>query len=232
MELWTALAIGFFGSFHCIGMCGPIALALPGKKRFNLSHLVGRILYNLGRVTTYSLLGLLFGIIGKVVSLAGIQGPLSISLGVIILVSLILPSSYSQKVKNISGLNYIWAFAKNQIGKLFRSDSHSSLYTIGILNGLLPCGFVYMGLAGAITTGTIWYSALYMMLFGFGTVPAMLTISLASNLISLNLRKRINALIPYLAAVLGILFILRGLSLGIPFISPDISQAGHSHMGP
>ena len=89
-----------------------------------------------------------------------------------------------------------------------------------MLNGLLPCGLVYMAIAGAIGTGGIVEGSLYMFLFGLGTIPMLLAISLAGNILSLTVRNNINKLIPVLVVIVGLLFILRGLSLGIPYLSP------------
>lgn len=226
MEIWTALAIGFFGSFHCVGMCGPIALALPGSNQSGWSLLAGRLLYNFGRVVTYTLLGVLFGMVGRIFSLAGFQGPLSVGLGVLILIGVALPGRYSQQLMRVTGLNGLFQPLKSAISKMFRKGTATSLFSIGLLNGLLPCGFVYMGIAGSLTTGSVTGGMLYMMLFGFGTIPAMLAVSMASHLVSLDMRRTINRAIPYMAAALGILFILRGLSLGIPFLSPDLGTVG------
>ncbi len=214
MALWTALAIGFFGSFHCVGMCGPIALALPGLKGSGLSFITGRVLYNFGRIVTYTLLGALFGIIGKSIIVAGLQKGLSIFLGMAIIASVLLRSSYFNTLKKKSGFTYLFESLKKQIQKQFKKRGFSTLFTIGILNGLLPCGFVYIGLAGSVTTGSLWEGALFMSLFGLGTFPAMMLMAMAPGLISVNLRKRINRLIPGLAVLLGIFLIYRGVVMG------------------
>jgi sulfite exporter TauE/SafE len=104
--------------------------------------------------------------------------------------------------------------------KLFHSGSASSFLGIGLLNGILPCGLVYVGVAGAVNTGDITNAMVYMALFGLGTAPVMLTISLIGNFLSIAVRNRINRITPYVVILLGVLFILRGLSLGIPYISP------------
>lgn len=214
MALWTALAIGFFGSFHCVGMCGPIALALPGLKGSGLSFITGRVLYNFGRIVTYTLLGALFGIIGKSIIVAGLQKGLSIFFGMAIIASVLLRSSYFNTLKKKSGFTYLFESLKKQIQKQFKKRGFSTLFTIGILNGLLPCGFVYIGLAGSVTTGSLWEGALFMSLFGLGTFPAMMLMAMAPGLISVNLRKRINRLIPGLAVLLGIFLIYRGVVMG------------------
>ena len=109
---------------------------------------------------------------------------------------------------------------KKALGQLFAVRSFSSLFFIGLLNGLLPCGLVYMAIAGAIGTGEVVLGSLYMIMFGLGTIPMLLSIAIAGNLLNAALRQKINRLIPVLVVVVGIFFVLRGLSLGIPYLSP------------
>lgn len=214
MEIWTALAIGFFGSFHCIGMCGPIALALPGSGDSTLQLIFGRVLYNFGRVATYAFLGAIFGLIGHSIALAGFQKGLSVILGIAIISSVLIKSSYFNTLKNKLGAGSFYDHLKRLIGNQFKKRGLITLFTIGILNGLLPCGFVYIGLAGSLTTGTITGSILYMALFGLGTFPAMMAMSLAPGLFSTSFRRRINKAIPVLAVIFGIYLIYRGLFMG------------------
>lgn len=232
MALWTALLVGFLGSFHCVGMCGPIALALPyyeGQDCF--TYLFGRILYNLGRALTYAALGLIVGVAGSMINFAGLQQPLSVALGLVIILVVLLPKAFTRFLSQNRGTEALLARLKSRIAKLYRRNTLSSMLGIGLLNGLLPCGFVYMGLAGAVTTGSVLSSGAYMLLFGLGTFPAMLMMSLSSSALSLKTRQRINRWLPWLAVALGILFILRGLGLGIPYISPllDGSMGGMQH---
>lgn len=214
MEIWTALAIGFFGSFHCIGMCGPIALALPGSGGSTFKLITGRAFYNTGRIVTYALMGLIFGLIGQSIAVAGFQKGLSVVLGVIIIASVLLKSSYFRAIKSKLGAHTFYDHLKKQIGKLFKKRGLSTLFTIGILNGLLPCGFVYIGLAGSLTMGTVLGGTVYMILFGLGTFPAMMAMSLAPGLFSIEMRRRINKAVPVLAVIFGIYLIYRGLFMG------------------
>lgn len=214
MELWTALAIGFFGSFHCIGMCGPIALALPGRDDSAVTLITGRVLYNAGRIFTYSCLGIIFGLVGHSIALAGFQKSLSVLLGILIIISGISQSRYLPNWKKKAGLDPFFEKLKKTISAQFKKRGLSTLFTIGILNGLLPCGFVYVGLAGSVTTGSIMGGGFFMALFGLGTFPVMLSMSLAPGIISLSMRKRINRMIPYLAVTFGIYLIYRGFMMG------------------
>lgn len=211
MEIWTALAIGFFGSFHCIGMCGPIALALPGAGQSTFKLLIGRALYNIGRVFTYAFLGAVFGVIGHSIALAGFQKGLSIALGIAIISSVVIKSRFFNSIKRKLGTNSFYGQLKKLISSRFKKSGLSTLFTIGILNGLLPCGFVYIGLAGSLTTGSIAGGSIYMALFGLGTFPAMMAMSLAPGLFSISLRRRINSAIPLLAVLFGAYLIYRGL---------------------
>ncbi|MDZ7607987.1 MAG: sulfite exporter TauE/SafE family protein [Cyclobacteriaceae bacterium] len=226
--IWTALAIGFVGSFHCIGMCGPIALALPMSQNSRLHLVSGRVLYNLGRAFTYAGIGLLAGLIGQSLSLAGIQQAVSIVSGVLILIIVLIPSSVSQKLSLLKPAYGFTSLLKRKFRSLLTKKSLRSLFYIGVINGFLPCGLVYLALAGAVAMAGILEGAAYMFLFGLGTIPVMLAVSLAGNFVSQKLRIRINRWIPAIMVVLAVLFILRGLNLGIPYISPELRQPGIS----
>jgi uncharacterized protein len=217
----TALILGTVGSLHCVGMCGPIVLALPQTGNPSKLHfLTGRLVYNSGRIITYFFLGLIFGGIGQVISLAGFQSTLSIILGVLILASLFLPISKTLDVINTSPL---W---RNTLGKLFKKKSFPALAGIGMLNGLLPCGLVYTALAGAVAAGDSLYGGLFMLVFGLGTIPALLVVAIIGRVTKINWQGLIKKALPATMFVLGTLLILRGLSLGIPYISPDLRNAG------
>lgn len=232
MEVLSGLALGFLGSMHCIGMCGPIALALPSQSKSKLSFYSGRILYNLGRVITYTTMGLILGLIGQKINLAGYQQILSITLGAIILIIVLLPSHYKNILSSLSFVRTIIKVLQSSIGLLFRKGSQSSLFAIGVLNGFLPCGFVYVALAGAVALGNVEKSILFMALFGIGTIPAMFSASVVTNLFGQNFRMKINRAIPVFAAVLAVIFILRGSNLGIPYLSPKlktVTQVNPAH---
>jgi len=226
--IWTALAIGFVGSFHCIGMCGPIALALPLSQNSRFHLVSGRVLYNLGRATTYAGIGLFAGLAGQSLSLAGFQQAVSVVSGVLILIIVLIPTSISQKLSLLKPAYGFTSFLKRKFGLLLSKKSLRALFYIGVINGFLPCGMVYLALAGAVAMAGIMKGAVYMFLFGLGTLPVMLAVSLAGNFVSSELRIRINRWIPAIMVVLAVLFILRGLNLGIPYISPELRQTGIS----
>ncbi len=211
MELifWTALSVGFLGSFHCAGMCGPLALALPGGNGSMLSLIGGKLAYNFGRLITYSILGLIAGLLGHTFSIRGWQSDLSIISGILILLFVLFSNKKVLNFLNskLVGVSY---FFKQKFGVLMKNHSTGSLFTIGLLNGILPCGFVYLALAGAATTQSPLEGATYMFLFGLGTVPIMLTIALSGSFISLKARNFINKLSPVIAIALAIFLIHRG----------------------
>jgi sulfite exporter TauE/SafE len=224
MELFiTAFTIGLVGSFHCIGMCGPIAFALPTKSRAAHHKIISAIVYNLGRITTYVMFGLLFGVVGQGISTAGSQQTISIFLGVVFILSALVPKSLLNKIDPTSVIGFYISNVKNSLGKLLSSSSVSNLILIGLLNGLLPCGLVYAAIGGSIATGNAVDGALFMMSFGLGTLPMMFSAVLLSNFISIKFRNRIKRAIPVFVIIMGCMFILRGLNLGVPYLSPKIN---------
>ena len=224
MDLITPLTIGLVGSLHCMGMCGPIVVALPLKKHNLFSKIAGAILYNSGRVITYSLLGIFFGMLGRGLRLAGFQQWTSILLGSAMVVSVLYPAIFKEKI-SFSGLfSGFSARLVVSLRRLFTDRSYFSLFMIGILNGLLPCGLVYVAIAGAISSGNVWTGAFFMMFFGIGTIPLLLIATLASDAIGQRIRQKMQRVVPYFVFMLGLLFILRGMSLGIPFVSPPAEK--------
>ena len=218
--LITAFVLGIMGSFHCAGMCGPIAIALPLHGNSVGGKIFGGSLYNLGRTITYGIMGALFGMLGQGLALIGFQQKISVIMGSLMIISVLFPALFRNQYSMEKSWISLVGKLKSTIGRMFSIRSYQSLFFIGMLNGLLPCGLVYMALAGAIGTGSAALGTVYMLLFGLGTIPMMLGISLAGNLLSMTVRKRINTLIPILVVVVGIFFILRGLNLGIRFLSP------------
>lgn len=219
MDCWTAFILGLVGSLHCGGMCGPLALAMPAVEGSAPRHLAGRLLYNAGRIITYCLMGVAFGAIGKSLLLAGIQRGVSIALGVALLSGLFL-SRHLALWQPVTGLVLR---LKSRMAALLRRRSPAAALTLGMLNGLLPCGLVYVAGAGATATGGIASSVFYMAAFGSGTVPLMLAIGMSGKLIPFSLRLRLARAIPVSVFLLAMLLILRGMSLGIPYLSPNLS---------
>lgn len=212
------------GSFHCIGMCGPIALALPIHHQDSLTRVFSILSYNFGRIVTYSFLGLVFGLLGASIFIGKYQQVLSITIGILILTALIIPRVFSFVSEN-SFLVKFQTFIQRRLSALFQQERKmSTLFFIGILNGFLPCGLVYMALAGALVSGSTVNGVLFMSMFGFATVPVMFAVSYFGNFISISLRTQIRKVVPFIIGLMAILLILRGLNLGIPYISPQIEQ--------
>lgn len=220
MGLYGAFLLGLLGSWHCIGMCGPIAVALPTGLYGRGAIVLSRIWYNLGRVLTYASLGLVAGLFGDLIRLGGFQRVLSITLGIVILVAVLLPSRFTSKLIPSRLMFGLSNWIKRQWRKLFKRPTQRSLFVIGLLNGFLPCGLVYAAMAAASVEGGTGSAVMYMTAFGLGTFPLMMVTSLFGNAIPLTMRRKLNRLIPVGAIILAILLILRGLALGIPYISP------------
>jgi uncharacterized protein len=217
--LLAGLTLGFLGSFHCVGMCGPLALALPVHHLRGGQKSLAHLLYNVGRVITYSILGLFFGILGRGFYLAGWQQVFSIVAGSSILLLAILQQTINKSYQP----TWIGAFSR-QVQKIIlyflKQQSYSGYLLMGMANGLLPCGMVYMAIAAALVTGNAGQSALLMAGFGMATLPTMLLLGIVGSRISLPLRSRIRQFTPVIVIAMACLLILRGMNLGIPFVSP------------
>jgi sulfite exporter TauE/SafE len=216
--LLTALLLGLMGSLHCVGMCGPIALSLPLKGGNIRQKILGSTLWSLGRILTYSVMGAIFGLIGASFKLLGYQQIISITIGVLMILTVLVPSLF-KKFSN-GGSVYLFNPLRRGMQRLLQEKNHKALFLIGIFNGLLPCGLVYMALAGAIGTADFRMAIGYMALFGLGTLPLLLVLSVLGNIVSQSIRKTIDKVVPFVIILIGIIFILRGLSLGIPYLSP------------
>jgi len=219
--LFTAFIFGLISSFHCIGMCGPIAMMLPVDQNNQAKKGTQIVTYHIGRLTAYATIGLIFGLLGKGILMAGIQQKLSIIIGIAMIFIILIPEKVVAKYNFSKPIFRIISKIKTTLGSQFKNKSYKSLYTIGLLNGFLPCGMVYVALFGAIAMQSPVYGTLYMILFGLGTVPMMSSIVYFSAFLTLPIRNKIQKVIPYVAVFLGIVFILRGLGLGIPYISPS-----------
>lgn len=218
--IWSGFILGLLGSLHCVGMCGPLAMALPGFKQPTSRFIKGRILYNLGRAVSYAMMGLLFGAIGFGFYFAGIQQALTITVGVLILLN-VMPVLF--KIRNPYQEKFTRRL-KKMLSPLLHKSSPSNLFSVGLLNGFLPCGFVYLAIAGAMLAGSAANGALFMFLFGLGTFPLMFLLSMSSRFATPKFRLHITRFVPYIASVIAVLLILRGLNLGIPYLSPQIAD--------
>jgi len=219
--IYTAFIFGLISSLHCIGMCGPIAMMLPVDRNNSAKKVLQILTYHSGRLTAYALIGFLFGLLGKGLFLAGIQQELSLFIGIMMILIIVIPERTFAKYNFSKPLYRIISYVKTALGSQFKKRSYSSLFTIGLLNGFLPCGLVYVALFGAIAMQSVSLGIFYMILFGLGTVPMMSSVVYVNSFLTISFRSKIQKAIPYVAIIIGILFIFRGLGLGIPYVSPS-----------
>ncbi len=213
MIFWTAFLLGLGGSLHCVGMCGPLVVALPLKREERMVVAWQSAIYHLGRVMTYALMGLLFGLLGWGVVLLGYQKALSIGLGVILLLSVLLSVSPENRLMRTAWYRTAMERLKKTIGRAFTIKGPGGAFVLGMLNGLLPCGLVYVALAGAVSSGDHWSGALFMTLFGLGTTPLLLAMMVAGRW-SVKWRGRLQRLVPVTLVVFGLILIYRGVVVG------------------
>lgn len=216
----SALALGFASGFHCIGMCGPIALSLGLTKKQAANYYLQNLTYQFGRIVTYSLLGALLGILGQGFEMAGFQKYLTIGAGILLIIMAVFSFGGKDFASKIPFLSKFLFKVKMNLGKFMQKADYKSRFSTGILNGFFPCGMVYMALTASLAAGGIWQGATFMALFGLGTLPFMFFVVLLGNLMTTAFRIKILKFVPVMMLVLGGLFILRGLELGIPYISP------------
>lgn len=225
MELWTAFLLGLAGSLHCAGMCGPLILALAKARPRTTREIAGRVCHHLGRVASYCLLGLLLGLVGGLAAPDGWQRWLSIALGITLLIGLLAASRFPLSKPLMKWITLL----KSSMPRLLQRNTLTSQSIMGALNGLLPCGLVYVAAVGATATGHPLTGAAYMALFGLGTWPMMLGIHLAGHRLPLPARLPPGRVARVAVWMMAVLLILRGLELGIPYISPDLTaQTGES----
>ena len=219
--LISAFILGLLGSFHCVGMCGPIAFMLPVDRNNTYKKVTQISLYHIGRLLSYSIMGLVFGLIGKGLNLFGFQQQLSIIIGVVMIVVILIPHKTFNKYNVSKPIYKVISKVKSGLGSALKKKTSDTFLTIGFLNGFLPCGLVYMAVFGAIAGGNAAEGSLYMAFFGLGTIPLMTTAIYFSNFLKGAMRQKIQKAIPVFVVLIGVLFILRGLGLGIPYLSPD-----------
>lgn len=224
VTLLAGLTIGILGSLHCVGMCGPLALSIPFPSQSKVSRGLAILIYNLGRVVTYTMIGVFFGWIGMQFTLFGWQQTLSLVLGSLLLIG-VIGTLFHQRLIRVPIIHKWWnqLFSKS-FGKLLKKANYFSLFIIGLLNGLLPCGLVYVALAGSLAAGNIVHGAVFMFGFGIATLPAMMMVSFAGALIKGNWQRWLKKSSPYVIAFMACLLILRGLNLNIPYLSPKLVE--------
>ncbi|OBX25610.1 hypothetical protein LX77_00420 [Gelidibacter algens] len=218
--LWSALIFGLLGSFHCVGMCGPIAFMLPVDRTNSTKKVFQIFTYHFGRILAYSLIGLFFGLVGKSLYIFGLQQQLSIAIGVLMIVVVLIPTKTFNKYNFSKPVYKLISKVKSSLGQALKKKTADTFLTIGFLNGFLPCGLVYMAVFASLAMNGALMGSLYMALFGIGTIPLMTSAIYLGKFLNTSIKQRIQKAIPIFVVVIGILFILRGMGLGIPYISP------------
>ncbi|MCL5128795.1 sulfite exporter TauE/SafE family protein [Algibacter sp. L4_22] len=218
--LFSAFILGLLGSFHCVGMCGPIAFMLPVDRNNAFKKAVQIGVYHFGRLLAYSIIGLVFGLIGKSLFLFGFQQQLSIFIGVLMILVVLIPQKIFNKYNFSKPIYRLISKVKSALGSAMKKKTMDTFLTIGFLNGFLPCGLVYMAVFAAIASGNALSGSLYMAVFGLGTIPLMTTAIYFSQFLKGAARQKIQKAIPVFIVIIGLLFIIRGLGLGIPYLSP------------
>jgi sulfite exporter TauE/SafE len=219
--LYSALIFGFISSLHCVGMCGPIAMMLPINQNNSFKKWIQIATYQLGRVVAYASLGLLFGVLGSGFFFAGFQQQLSILVGVLMILIAIIPEKKLAQYNFSKPIYKLISTVKTQLGLQFKNKSYKSLFLIGLFNGYLPCGMVYVALFGAMAMNHVFLGSLYMILFGLGTIPLMAVVVNFFKSTSFTFYAKFQKAIPVLIILMGILFIVRGFGLNIPYVSPS-----------
>lgn len=216
--LWSSFLLGILGSLHCLGMCGPLALSMPFATQAGNRWRSIAVFY-LAKAMAYSILGGIMGIVGKGIMLMQWQQALSVTAGVFLLMMALLPALKHTKVHFIFQKQFLRLHTQLQ-----QKPRIDYFFLLGFLNGLLPCGLVYTALTTATLAGSIGGGALAMLLFGIGTTPVMILLILFRRRLTLPRRLRLLPLSTLLSAIIGILLVLRGLNLGLPYISPQVEK--------
>lgn len=218
--LLSGFIFGLLGSFHCVGMCGPVAFLLPVDRENSLRKAGQVSLYHFGRIFSYAFIGLLFGLLGQSVGLFGLQQQLSILVGVLMIVAIVLPYKKFSKINGSGPAFKMVSKIKSALGQNLKKKKTSTFLSVGFLNGFLPCGLVYMAVLGAVASANALQGGLYMALFGLGTVPLMTAAVYLGNYIGTRVRQKIKKAVPVFIVIIGLLFVIRGMGLGIPYLSP------------
>lgn len=221
--LWTAFLLGLAGSLHCVAMCGPLMLAVPFADRKLIVQTT--LLYQGGRIATYGLLGLLFGLLGKGIAVAGFQQALSIAAGVALIIAALFAAQWERAALAVPGMRQLSQWVRQRLGKLLRRSTTGAAWSMGMINGLLPCGLVYAAIAGAISTTSGWEGSLFMLLFGLGTLPLLFFVMSGGQHFSPAWRRKLRLLQPVLLILAGGLLLTRGLHLDLALFESAVPRA-------
>jgi hypothetical protein len=228
--LTAIIQIGFFlgllGSIHCVGMCGPLVMGLPMIDKQGFQKGLSIVLYHIGKMGTYALLGVVFGLLGSQFPMYKIQQNLSVVIGVIMLFYVLYV--YVLMPKHMLNLNFLYQPIILSLSRLLKQNNIFVFLVIGFLNGLLPCGMVYLALSSAIATQHVLQGGLLMLFFGLGTTPALLLVSFGGQLVRPIFRSKLQSWLPAFIVTMGLILIIRGMDFGIPYWSPHIGIGNQS----
>lgn len=213
---YLAISMGLISSFHCVGMCGPIALALPVHKGPRAQQIAGVLAYNAGRALTYAMFGMVIGTLGASLAWLGALRYVSIAVGVAMLVYVFWPSGLERGLHMPLFWQKTINLLRQSMATYLKKTDLSGMLLLGMLNGAVPCGMVYMALLNSVATGSVWGGAIFMALFGLGTMPAMLALGIAKQQFTPALRTRIRKFTPVLVAIAGIWLVARGITASYP----------------
>ncbi len=215
--IYVAFTLGLFGSLHCVGMCGPLAIAFCDNKEDNMARRFrSGLAYNLGRTFTYAILGLFFGLLGSFIVVVDLQKVLSIVLGVLLVISFLVSYDIDQKINGLPVVRAFYDKLRLGISNMYSKAKQYHPFTLGTANGLLPCGLVYLALAGAIASGSLLNGMVFMSFFGLGTIPMLLSLVLGIKFLSPKMRFQFRRILPYVTLFFGLFLIYRGIVVDMP----------------
>ena len=216
----AAGVLGFAGSLHCLGMCGPLVTALESMsspKRWSKNQW----LHHSGRWMAYGVLGLAAGTIGQTLAAAGFQRWIILTAGVIMLLMALVPSMQHVGIRPIQQLSKT---IRTHFSALMQSQRFAHRLMLGFLHGLLPCGLVYTAIAGAMATTDVLEGSLFMLVFGVATTPALVGVSHVTAWFKKRMSLISYKFIQVAMVVFAFLVLMRGANLGIPLLSPKINS--------
>lgn len=217
--------VGLISSMHCLGMCGPLIVAMPLQHQTLTGRAINGLLYHAGRITTYVLAGVAAGLLGSAFFAGVAQQKLSMIMGALMLIYVLFSWMGKKQglIWSLAVSEFFWSL-RQQLAGWAPLKNNKSVFVLGLLNGLLPCGVVYLALSSAIAAGSTFGGALYMLFFGLGTAPALLLLGLIGGAFQVQWKNKFRRAVPTMITTMAVLLILRGLNLGIPYVSPHVAE--------
>lgn len=215
-----AFLMGFTGSLHCAGMCGPIIWIMPFQVFSGLQKMLAIALYHIGRISVYAFMAVVLHSFKELFN-PRVQQYVSVFSGVLLLVAGIITFVPGHSIK----FKLPWSEpVKKMLGKVIGNPGLGAIGAAGVLNGLLPCGLVYMALSATMAMPSATGAAMLMYVFGVGTMPMLVGITLLKSKMNFVKGVNIKRFAPVIVFSFGLLFVLRGLNLGIPYLSPKVEM--------